>query len=124
MNVMAVQHAVYLQKTHTKHMHVCRSSMAYCTSTTLSNMCAKGRKEMSTSLLLGFSVPWTENTGGTDRREGQTRGRRDTRENRERINLSETGVYAGSILQLNVCIPSTCHGCEGVGPESEVGEGG
>lgn len=75
MNVMAVQHAVYLQRTHkTKHMHVCTSSMAYCTSTTLSNMWAKGRKEMSTSFLLGFSVPWTTYTGGRgDGRDGHER---------------------------------------------------
>lgn len=111
MNVMAVQHAVYLQETHTKHMHVCRSSMAYCTSTTLSNMCAKGRKEMSTSLLLGFSVPWAENTGGREGRTGEGGGQGGGQTD-GKIESGSTGVrQAGSILQLNTCIMSTSHGC-------------
>lgn len=102
MNVIEAQHAVYLRRTHkAKHMHICRSSMAYCTSTTLSNMWAKGRKEMSTSLLLGFRLPWTTTyTGG--RGGGRNRHRRKTEEQRherqenikrsKKVNLSQTGI--------------------------------
>lgn len=60
MNVVLVQHAVHLRYTHTetKDMHLFRFKGWYCTSTTLSNIWAKGRKEMSTSLVLGLSETW------------------------------------------------------------------
>lgn len=60
-NVMEAQHAVDLQRTHTTHTQKKHASVnvkhrRYCTSTTLSNMWARGRKEMSTSFGLAFSV--------------------------------------------------------------------
>ena len=53
---------------YTTHIHTHRQgwtavSVNVCTSTTLSNIWAKGRKEMSTSLELGVSMPWTSYTG-------------------------------------------------------------
>lgn len=94
---------------HKNTCNLCRLSMANSTSTTLSNMCARGRKEMCTSVLVGFRKPWTTTLtggGGGDTREKTIkqkarRTRNDNKKASKRVNLSQTGVWDFIVVSLS-----------------------